>query len=286
MPEDPSLPLFSYGIFKPGELGYISLHPNVLEHKRCRAPGRLTVRDGLPLFDSGGHEKVSGCLLVFRPDKSEETYLQIAKFEPGHFYYWKTLVVDGAKCNVLFGRSPDGAGSTPIESDANGVHTWTGASDPLFKDALDVVDETAKSTSDFEWGNLKNLFRLEMAFLLLCSSVERFAALRFCIGENPSKNMAALGKDQIYINRFKESNLEQEIVVHRAGNPKRKTLISKDHPEDSLEGFYQMRCNIVHRGKGNPHDFNRLKSALFALSWIFRRVVEDSFGLSRSYLED
>ena len=53
--------------------------------------------------------------------------------------------------------------------------SWNGWDDPLFTSALDVVKETLHSQTQFDW-DLKPLFRLQMAYLLLWSG---YRAIRF-----------------------------------------------------------------------------------------------------------
>jgi len=62
---------------------------------------------------------------------------------------------------------------------------WNGRDDPLFTVALDVVTKLCNRIAlrvGFE-----PLFRLEMAYLLLWTSIERYASLRYHLGDKATK---------------------------------------------------------------------------------------------------
>jgi hypothetical protein len=154
------LPFFAYGIFQPGQLGYHRLRELVQEARRaCRIRGSLRIRDGLPLIDPDGSGEVAGTILVFKPEGTAEAYKRIGDIEPDKHYRWDQRDAQGIQVNVLVGRSPK-KGS--VEADQE----WDGRSDPLFTSALEVIEESLISNSHFEW-DLKPLFRLQMAYLLL-----------------------------------------------------------------------------------------------------------------------
>ena len=52
LPDDLLLPLFSYGIFQLGELGFLRIQDLVKSvEDPCLSQGHLLVRDGLPIFE-------------------------------------------------------------------------------------------------------------------------------------------------------------------------------------------------------------------------------------------
>jgi len=53
---------------------------------------------------------------------------------------------------------------------------WDGSKDPLFVAALDVVEETLHQNRHIDSRDLKRLFRLQMAYTLLWTAIERFTA--------------------------------------------------------------------------------------------------------------
>ena len=83
-------------------------------------------------------------------------------------------------CKLLGCRNPQ---KGTIISDYN---VWNGRDDPLFTVALDVVSETFNSNEVFDW-DLKPLFRLEMAYLLLWTAIERYTSLRYHLGDRANQ---------------------------------------------------------------------------------------------------
>jgi hypothetical protein len=175
------LPFFAYGTFKPGQLGFLRLRELVERiEPDCILSGTLRERDSLSIVDEEGSGWIQGSLLFLKREKVVQAYMRIIESEPDKHYRWDTGSVQ-AKCgiqvaNVLFGRSPKKV-SVPIrESD------WDGKKDPLFTSALAVVQETLDCNQGFE-PDLKPLFRLQMAYLLLWSAIERYVSLRYHLGD-------------------------------------------------------------------------------------------------------
>src|SRR5262249_24774979 len=143
--------------------------------ERCSVPcsigGLLRIRDGLPIASLGERGTISGVLIKFNSGSEDLAYQRIADLEPENQYKWEATQSDHGQANVLVGRSPT-KGSVVAEEE------WSGRKDPHFTVALDVVEETLRTSKKFEW-NLKPLFRLEMAYLLLWTSIERYASLRY-----------------------------------------------------------------------------------------------------------
>lgn len=164
-PDNVSLPFFAYGVFKPGQLSFLQISDCVAQIRTdLQTPGELRLRDGLPLFvPAASGPFVKGSLIVFEDGKTELAYQRIAGLEPHHQYSWKVMKFGGDEANVLVGRSPQ-KGSSQCDEE------WDGWTDPFFGPALDVVEETLKANAGFEW-DLKPLFRLQMAYLLLWSSI-------------------------------------------------------------------------------------------------------------------
>jgi hypothetical protein len=56
---------------------------------------------------------------------------------------------------------------------------WDGWKEPLFKKALELMEETQKQAS--EKRGYYNLFRLQMAYLLLWSAIEGYLTFRYSL---------------------------------------------------------------------------------------------------------
>jgi len=119
-PDDPSLPFFAYGMFKPGQIAFFRLKELVRGLPQPTSiKGTLLLRDGLPIVDPQGEHSVQGVLLNFQDDKADEAYLRIATLEPDKHYSWGETQVGNARANVLLGRNPR-KGSIACEEEWDG----------------------------------------------------------------------------------------------------------------------------------------------------------------------
>lgn len=146
-----------------------------------------------------------------------------------------------------------------------------GWNDPLFTAALDVVGETLNSQT-FDW-NLKPLFRLQMAYLLLWSSIERYVSLRYDLGgDHATAKILRLAREQAFASSLLE-HVKERREIYRADRPSEKLVLDHESPEKALRYFYQLRSNITHRGKGVVRDYGRIRESLEELLSIFRDVL-------------
>lgn len=261
-----NLPFFAYGLFRPGQVAFFQLRELVSSvTEPAHVAGTLLLRDGLPIIDSNGSGRVKGALVTFVPEQAATAYERISAMEPDKHYRWHEADVDGKPANVLLGRYPR-KGSVPCEED-----NWNGWNDPLFTEALDVVEETLAS-SDFE-SNLKPLFRMQMAYLLLWSSIERYVSLRYHLGKKVMEKVDQLASEPAFA-----AGLSQHVKdcrkVYRADQPDRSVELDPQSPHKSLTYYYQVRSNITHRGKAVFQDHQRVKQSLTELLPIFREVLK------------
>src|SRR4051794_32466633 len=110
LPDDPTLPFFTYGLFRPGQIGYGSIRALVeTSEDRWIIQGELLERDGLPLL-AEGRDEVLGWLLRFKPASAVDAYTAINAIEPDRLYRWDASEVHRQRvrlqANVLMGRSP------------------------------------------------------------------------------------------------------------------------------------------------------------------------------------
>lgn len=270
-PANTTLPFFAYGLFKPRQLGFLQLKDLVCKvTEGCETAGTLLLRDGLPILNKEGrHERTVGFLLQFKSDASaEEAYCRIAKMEPEKQYRWEERIVSGSQSNLLLGISPS-KGSTKC------AEGWDGESDPLFTAALEVVKETLDGNSKFDW-NFKPLFRLEMAYLLLWSAIERYMSLRYGLGDKPMKKIDQLAQEPALRSALMKHVKESRLVV-RADDPTENVRLNQSDPKKALCYYYQVRSNLVHRGKGVQDDHDKIYKSGIELLEIFRDVLEVSF---------
>lgn len=275
-PNNTALPFFAYGIFRPGQLAFFQIKDLVLdvsEHAECQ--GTLLLRDGLPIIDPEGRDRVKGALITFVPGRATEAYGRIAAMEPEKVYRWQESKVEGMPANVLVGRSPQ-KGSSPCET---GV--WDGWDDPLFVEALALAEEASSLPPYFDM-NFQTLFRLQMAYLLLWSSIERYVSLRYNLGDQVIDKLRQLAGEEA-ISKGLEEHVENSRDVYRATDPGDKASLKRKDPVKSILYYYQVRSNIAHRGKMAIRDYELLHEALIQLLAIFRGVLKAAKQDAASY---
>lgn len=279
-PADSSLPFFAYGIFRPGQLAFFQLADLVAECvDPVAVPGRLLVRDGLPLVDLGSfnHSTIEGALLRFRPGAEDSAYERIANMEPDDQYRWRPINLQEGQANILVARQP-GRGSDDWGFESH--EAWDGWRDPVFTDALAVVDETLGSSRDFDPGDMRPTFRLQMAYLLLWSSIERYLSLRYHLGSKDGGSrlttyglVKKLAKEPAFAEAL-QGHVQRPRRIYRADDPGRYEDLVPDNPGKSLGYYYQVRSNITHRGKAVMRDHKILVDALSELPAVFRYVLD------------
>lgn len=268
-PVNASLPFFAYGVFKPGELAFLQLKELVTKCSDCTIRAALRIRDGLPIAALNSQNTLPGTLIEFQTGLAEEAYRRIAKLEPKTQYRWDIADTRFGRANALLGRSPM-KGS--ISADGG---VWNGAEDPLFTAALEVIEEVLRQNQRFEW-DLKPLFRLEMAYLLLWTAIERYASLRYHLAERATEKVIKIAEEEAFMNAVKDEVTEQR-EIYRADDPCEKFVLDSNNPKKAIKYYYQIRHNLVHRGKGVPHDHERLAQSLRELLAIFRAVLNAAF---------
>lgn len=274
-PENLELPFFSYGIFRPGQIAFFQIIQFVNKIVMgARIKRKLLLRDGLPIIDPEEDGFTEGAVLKFLPDSVTEAYSRISSMEPKQHYRWfEAQTDDGTLVNALVGRSPK-KGSVSCEE-----VKWNGWSDPLFAAALDVVEETLKETPkkpplkrDSDW-DFKPFFRLQMAYLLLWSSIERYVSLRYHLGDDVVNKINNLSQEPAFASGLLQ-HVKRRHEVYRSDKPSKKEILDPDLPNKAVGYYYQVRSNITHRGKGVYEDFDLLRESLKELLPIFRDILK------------
>jgi len=274
---DVSLPFFSYGAFKPGQLAFTQLEVFIDPEKppeRVSVSGRLLVRDGLPLFAPGAH-LIEGYVLHFTKKDRAQAYKVIRTFEPAEIYEWDTLDLDDQgllRGNVLLGKFLDQGNPAELEK-----NSWSFSDDPVFKEGLNMVaaiieedcDSQKEQKRPFEWARF---FRLQMAYLLLWSAVQRFTCFCYSPKLNDAERNNKLSADP----RFKQALLKIQPQVRSVSTslrPDKVYSLNSQSPKDAVDYYYQIRCNLSHRGKANYVDLETLDSSLWELYQILCRIL-------------
>ena len=272
LPPNLTLPFFAYGVFKPGELAFLRIKEFVQAVSEATVPGAWKMRDGLPIAVLGQSQVIRGCLMRFESGLEHRAYQHIADLEPDKQYQWGELYCNGEKVNILVGVKPEkGAQEMDVP--------WSGRKDPLFTSALDVVEETLVQAPQNMDGmdDLRPLFRLEMAYLLLWTSIERYASLRYSLGgDRAHEKVIQIATEPAFAEALRE-NVQEIRSVQRADKPDEKCTLDRDVPNKSLAYYYQIRSNLVHRGKGVFKDYERVRKSLMELLEIFKFTLRAAF---------
>ena len=219
------LPLFDYGLLKPGEPAHDLLADIVVHTEAATLPsGGLRVRDGLPILDPDGQVGAQGVQLIFTAGKEKRAYEAVCEVAPRQHYRWDMVEmrVEGrpGRVNLLRGRHPDRGSSEEWFS------SWSAADDPLLRFGLVHVRRSAleHATAPFptvggdDAGMWERFYGLQSAYLLLWAAVERFTALAYGPAQPALERTWRLGDDA----RFKE------CVVAAGVTPSAKTADSRD----------------------------------------------------------
>ncbi len=258
------LPFFSYGCFRPGEISFLGIKEFVSEVKPFSIPGDLVVRDGLTLYKESNDMIVDGYLISFDKSKQKEAYSFIDSLEPKKLFRWEKKCVNGLHFNILYGVKPN-KGSDDIR-EANWKSMWE---DPFFNAGIEVLREF--NVEPFEW-SLKPLFKLQMKYMLLWTILERFTFLRYSIGGGPSERNKKLSNNEY----FKEGLglfLKEERNIFNASDPDEKIILNKLDPKSSINYYYQVRCNITHRGKAVTRDHDIVEKSFSELFKITEYIL-------------
>jgi len=280
MPADVSLPFFAYGIFKPGQLGFLVVRDAVDRREEGSIRGELRERDGLAILDAEGSDSVPGYLLTFAGHASTGAYEHIATIEPEHQYRWaieSVATLGGSRrANVLIARSPR-RGSTALDRE------WDGRQDPLFTTALMVVEDVVESWRGKAQHpeDMEPFFHLQMAYLLLWSALERYTAFRYGLGGEVWQRVRRIAEEPAFHEGL-QKHVRQPEELFSAQSPKDKVRLDIADPEASVDYLYQMRSNIAHRGKGVGRDVDRVLRALDVLVPTFRLMLESAFKEARA----
>ena len=260
-----TLPFFSYGFFRPGEISYLGIKDFVNSAVALSIEGDLVLRDGVTLFKDSKTQKVEGFLLSFLPEFANEAYSFINSLEPAKLFNWREKESNGTNFNVLYGIKLENGGDDIRE--AKWTTVWK---DPFFTSALEVLSEMP--TEKFDW-NLKPLFKLQMKYMLIWTILERFSFLRYSFGGGPSVRNNLLAEN-VYFRQALLEFVQEERTTFSSEDPRKKTVLNNRNPKNSLNYYYQIRCNITHRGKNVYRDHETVEKSFNELFEITRYILE------------
>lgn len=286
-PPLPDRPLFVYGMLQPGQLAHRLIKAYVIRTTPGVVAGCLRLRDGLPLLDQTGLGDVEGHLIYLDPVQAPEAWRVVAEFEPDKHYRYEAADVEAAgehvRANVLVGRQLGrGVGQEAVRS-------WSAAWDPAFTEGLAEV--MAMTVETARGGVLSQpdgqsywqvFFRLQAAYLLLWSIVERYTALRYGPRLEPGERIKRLGEDPGFRAAVVGVGAVGFSVIDARDPSDRITIRSSG--DRAAEFFYQVRSNLSHRGKSAFRDGQLVFEALVHLHDGIRQLLVDEVpGLAEEW---
>lgn len=268
-----ALPFFAYGVFRPGELAFLQIKEFVSHCSPTSINGSLRIRDGLPIASLEESGDIRGDLIRFKPGSEASAYQRITELEPEKQYRWQEFRIGAETVNLLAGVSPKKGSIYPD-------YEWDGLKDPLFTSALEVVEETLELNRTCDGSDLKPLFRLEMAYMLLWTAIERYASLRYHLRDRATQKVFQIASELAFRSAL-AATVGEPRSVQRADDPTKKCTLDSGNPDKSMAYYYQVRSNLVHRGKGMFEDHRRILMSLEELLTIFRVTLNAAFQESQ-----
>jgi hypothetical protein len=308
LPKNMSLPFFSYGIFRPGEIAYSIIEEFVDESKieKKTIIGELKVRDGLLVYDIKSNSKVDGYLLYFNKGDEEKAYRKIEMIEPKEYYTWnsdnKTFK---DQFNILYAKSVEKgidekkSNFDPSVFDSLFSSIWN---DPFFSKGKKILHKFNKNDfindllTEKEYPNWEEEYafnkyiQIQVQYTLLWSLIERFTFLLYGLGANPTKRNKNFGNDEdlkICIEQMlldtnfsyliKDKGIERIIFKSDKPSSSIKMVIKSDEEIDApqlIDFYYSLRSNIIHRGKSGINNLELLQQSFNELLFIFENIWE------------
>ena len=115
-----------------------------------------------------------------------------------------------------------------------------------------------------------------MAYLLLWSAIERFTAFAYSPRLNAADRIERFGRDQRFADALTRTLNDTERVVARSMKPEELLRLDPADPIESINYYYQVRCNLSHRGKAAYSDGETVRRSLKELYSIFRAMLADT----------
>jgi hypothetical protein len=272
-PENSELPFFAYGVFRPGEISFLGIKDYVEAAVPVEVKGEVKYRDGLNFYVKNENKYVEGYLIYFHSNISELAYEFINSMEPHKYFKWKSHSGEGYSYNLLYGRNPKN-GSVENQDEFKRYSMWE---DPFFNVALKetlphgFVVNNPNSIHD-------SMFKLQMKYMLLWTIIERFIFLRYSFGGKMAEGRRKFSENLFVQAAIKEFGLDNRIKrpLYATDDPEDKVSYSTDDSWKAIKYYYQVRCNITHRGKGLIEDFKLLEVCYSELYDITNYALEQT----------
>lgn len=297
-PKNIDLPFFAYGTLKSNQLAYYNIEKFVDNIIPYKIKGQLIIRDGIPNYRTKIEDNgfgIEGELIYFKKECSEEAYNTINKLKSKEYYKWETKDLKCSKelntnkiekYNILVDNNPCSQSKYKdiINDECSEMRNMREFSlfydtqlDPFFKNGIEVIKEISENTKHDSICNIKQTLKLQMAYTLLWSMIERFADLKYPLTYTNNDKKDQFGGDDLFkegLFKYVKENKSKRVIY--ATNNFSEAEFKSDDPIKAIKYYYTIRNNTVHRGK-ESQDFKILKQALDELTKIYEYVFNKSF---------
>ena len=277
-PNNPDLPYFAYDAFKPGQVAFPIIKHFVRGIEEDRINLSLKQRNGAPIlvYDRYGNTVPTRGFLIYFNDnvvqkdgKEYDAYEYIRSSKSKSLYRWREIDFGHTRANVLLAKKYY-FGENFLGNNGD----YQGKNDKGFYGPLEYIYNHLDEIGDYYTAD--DFFKLHMFYMLLWSSIDKYLSLCYG-GWDQRKTVNEWAKWDEFQNAFKKHVDRKDTAYSSQGAKKFK--LNTENPQWAANYYYQIRCNVVHSGKSNYKDFDKLKQSLNELLMIFWDVLDESFDV-------
>lgn len=274
-PNNPDLPYFAYDAFKPGQVAFPVIKYFVQDICACEVNYSLRQRNGAPIlvnnFDRY-EEPAKGFLIYFNDlvvneyGENFDAYDYIRNSKSISLYEWREINIGNTRVNAVFAKKEKFGTDFIYGGD------YQGKDDKGFYGPLEYIYNHFDEVGAYYTHN--DFFKLQMFYMLLWSSIDKYLSLCYG-GWDQRKTVNEWAKWDEFKKAFKKY-VDRKDTAH-SSQGSRPYKLNPKNSKGAANYYYQIRCNVVHSGKSNVNDFNKLKQSLDELMKIFWDVLDESF---------
>ncbi len=197
--------------------------------------------------------------------------------------------------------------------DDYGSISWHGYNDFLFSKGMDFLQKAYFDNEDYLNFNepfvhnedtYKKLFSLQMAYTFLWSIIDRHNSMRYNLNSRELyKQRIAMAEDDLFgeaIKEIRDNFIFSYPKIYSSNSAKSKYFTAKNNAltdgwknilsqystadwKNKLGVFFQIRCNVVHRGKSghDPSDYSKLRGAFLDMFAIMQYMLNKEFNKTK-----
>jgi len=287
----PNLPVFVYGALKPGEISWLAIKDFCTAYVPASILGyEVKIVAGLPVAVRNSSSRTQGYVLkplnrsellgvINRIEFQSESDLQLYKWDTGH------IEGTGQEVAILSLDKTHSHREVPLDE------SWSTLNDPYFGSAVPYIFQELRSlrleANEGQAGinpNFNNLFlRTQAVYLLTWTLFERI--LRFTEPTSSNDHRIKTLVENAYCfdelepkgNWVGAVNYTQPFDTRvRAQSLSHRQLITSEKAKSGFLTFYQLRNNIIHRGKSANPEFLELLLAAEKFNNVISFFLQDN----------